>query len=129
MGEAKQEMRRSRIGDLIIAAWEMSNISWPPLVGSKVRIWWRVRGTCGRIATVVANETAIMIGYKSVKPGTGKIRIKCGELVALVSITDVFPANLSRKDIKWIDLKDHAGSRTVGSSNLTLLHTTQEKSG
>ena len=101
-------MRRAgnNIKDRIRESWEKTNTPWPPLVGSKVRIWWRVRETCGRVATVVANETAIMIGYKVVKPGTGKIRIKCGELVALVSITDVFPVSLSRRDIKWTDLRD-----------------------
>jgi len=65
-------------------------------------MWWKDQR--GKVATVVATEDDAKKGFRPVREGTCKVRVKCGELVALVSENDVFPVQFSVKDIERIEV-------------------------
>lgn len=89
--------------DRLRAAWASSGTKWPPRAGDKVKMWWKDQR--GKIATVVADPMGyVKVGFRPIRVGSDKVRVKCGELVALVSISDIFPVEFSVKDIEIIEV-------------------------
>jgi hypothetical protein len=97
--------RRTRNDDdCILAAWNKAQVRWPPDVGDKVRMWWpELRG---RVAIVVATETKAKKGYRLTRKGLDKIRVMYKDVVAAVSMFEVFPCEFTVKDIQKMDISN-----------------------
>lgn len=81
----------------VLKAWEMATESWPPVLGSKVRMF-KPKDLRGKVAKVIASDCATSSPKVRTAP-PGKIRVKCNTEYFAVMQSDVIPHSLKVKDV------------------------------
>jgi len=81
----------------VLKAWEAVSESWPPVLGSKVRMF-KPKDFRGKVAKVIASDFATSSTKVRTAP-PGKIRVKCNTEYFTVTQSDVIPHSYKVKDV------------------------------